>query len=278
MTNFNEAVKKHNAVINKEIREVKKQYPADPMGTSEDENDVHPEEIELKTITNLRNPSLPYVRNESTSSPTLMLVDSGAQSCFVPKTAVKDEDIVPINIDLVTPSGTRSDAIIGTTTFDLLLKDTDGTFHQFPFSAYVFHSEIDSSFILGCNFLRQNHLRVDLANNVMANEECDFPLIIGHKKVELSSTTQKIVTPVQKVTTENIRDDPKILSQLKLIQFLRENGHDYYFSNEEDKLLKNKAEKVSIPKQLKTHMNDFVELIETTQQLKANPNIEKRQH
>ena len=113
-----------------------------------------------------------------------MLVDSGAQSCFVPKTAIKDEDIVVINIDLVTPSGTRSDAIIGTTSFDLLLRDTDGTFHQFPFSAYVFHSEIDSSFILGCNFLRQNQLRVDLANNVMANEAYDFPLIIGNKEVE----------------------------------------------------------------------------------------------
>ena len=95
MTNFNEAVKKHNAVINKEIREVKKQYPADPMGTSEDENDVHPEETELQSITNLRNPNLPYVLNESTSSPTLMLIDSGAQSCFVPREAVRMRTLSP---------------------------------------------------------------------------------------------------------------------------------------------------------------------------------------
>lgn len=132
VTNFNKAVRKHNTIINKEIRKVKKQYPADPIGYSEDETDVHPEETELQLITNLRNPILPYVLNESTSSPTLMLIDVGALSCFVPREAVKDEDIVPINIDLVTPSGTRSDAIIGTAKFELMLRDTDDDFHQFP--------------------------------------------------------------------------------------------------------------------------------------------------
>ena len=106
----------------------------------------------------------------------------------------------------------------------------------------------------------------------MAHEAYNFPLIIGNKKVELCSTKPKNVASVQQVTTENKGDDPKMISQLKFIQFLRENKNEYYFSNNENKLIKNKIRgKVSPTEQPKSNnTNDFIELIETTQQLLTN--------
>ena len=171
-----------------------------------------------------------------------MLIDSGAQSCFVPRCAVKDDDITPINIDLVTPSGTRSDAIIGTVNYELVLRDTNNDFHQFPFSSYVFNNDIESSFILGCSFLRQNKLNIDLANNMLRSEDgiyC-FPLIIGNRETELSTTTPKHVNTTQHKLMINNDDHDKMLSKLKTLKFMRDNKDEFYFSDTNNEQRKNK--------------------------------------
>ena len=120
-----------------------------------------------------------------------------------------------------------------------------------------------------------------MANNVLTSEDgiYSFPLIIGNTEVEVCSTTPKHVNSTQQVLAINKGDDPKMLSKLKTIQFMRKNRDEYYFSNSENEHGKSKV-KGKESRAEKSKSNDTKELIEfikTAQQLSKNPNIEPAQ-